>query len=386
MSQRRPMSSSSSPPPPPPPPKREKEVMEPRPSASILLLSPTNQVLLLQRVKTSTSFASAHVFPGGNLDAFHDGEIPPSHARQRHEDGHAYRLGAIRECFEETGILLATRKNSNDRSTLVNLPSADRDRARKRIYEGKVRFRDWVDSVGGVPDTGRLIPFTRWVTPVNVPKRFTTQMYIYMLPPSAPTGASDMENETIVPTPDDGVEHTAAKFDDASTWLYRADKGEIILFPPQYYLLHLVSQFCKAPSRGGAVPGQGHGDDYFASQRRGLLDFLKTVPTPAVTVASSLSPPPPPPTRRHPTSQIPWAHKVMSPHTLFIREGDGRVVLGLDKPAPELKGSGRGGDWDRVVLVKFTRDGPRKVEVRGREEVLREEREAQRSREPVPRL
>ncbi|KAK2018570.1 NUDIX domain-containing protein [Colletotrichum eremochloae] len=373
MPQQRSSSSSS--------PKREKEVTEPRPSSSILLLSPTNQVLLLHRVKTSTSFASAHVFPGGNLDAFHDGEIPPSDARERHEDGHAYRLGAIRECFEETGILLATKKNSDDRSTLINVSASDRDRARKQIYGGKVRFRDWVDSVGGVPDTGRLIPFTRWVTPANVPKRFTTQMYIYMLPFSASTGASAMENEIIVPTPDGGVEHTAAKFDDASTWLYRADKGEIILFPPQYYLLHLVSQFCKAAAPSPA-PGRGHGDAYFASQRRGLLDFLETVPTTAPTGSSSSWSA----AQRHPTSEIPWAHKVMSPHNLFIREGDGRIVLGLDKPGPELKGSGRGGDWERVVLVKFTRDGPRKVEVRGREEVLKEERETKRVREVEHKL
>ncbi|WQF86908.1 Putative NUDIX hydrolase domain, acyl-coenzyme A diphosphatase NUDT19 [Colletotrichum destructivum] len=357
------------------PPKRDKEVTEPRPSASILLLSPTNQVLLLHRVKTSTSFASAHVFPGGNLDAFHEGEIPPSDARERHEDGHAYRLGAIRECFEETGILLATSKNSDDRSTLINVSSADRDRARKQIHGGKVRFADWVDSIGGVPDTGRLIPFTRWVTPTNVPKRFTTQMYIYMLPSSASTGASAMENEIIVPTPDGGVEHTAARFDDASTWLYRAERGEIILFPPQYYLLHLVSQFCKAAAPSPA-PGKGHGDAYFASQRRGLLEFLESVPTATGSEAA----------RGHPSSAIRWADKVMSPHNLFIREGDGRVVLGLDKPGPELKGSGRGGDWERVVLVKFTRDGPRKVEVRSREEVLREEKEAKRAREAEHKL
>lgn len=194
-------------------------------------------------------------------------------------------------------------------------------------------------------------------------------MYIYMLPHSASTGADAAENEIIVPTPDGGVEHTAAKFDDAWTWLYRADKGEIILFPPQYYLLYLVSQFCKAAAPSPA-PGKGHGDAYFASQRRGLTDFLHRAPT-AVTEAG----------RKQPSSEIPWAHKVMSPHNLFIREGDNRIVLGLDKPGPELKGTGRGGDWERVVLVKFTRDGPRKVEVRGREEVLREEKEAKRARE-----
>ncbi|KAJ4996325.1 Structure-specific endonuclease subunit SLX4 [Colletotrichum sp. SAR 10_66] len=357
MSQKRASSSSKE--------KEKKEVQAPRPSSSILLLSPTNQVLLLHRVKTSTSFASAHVFPGGNLDAFHDGEVPAPEARGRHEDGPAYRLGAIRECFEETGILLATRKGAaaEEESALVNLSSADRDVARKRIHGNEVRFGEWVESVGGVPDVDRLMPFTRWVTPTNVPKRFTTQMYIYMLPHSASTGAEAAEHEIIVPTPDGGVEHTAAKFDDASVWLSRADKGEIILFPPQYYLLFLVAQFCKGSSSGAGV-------EHFAAQREQLKEFLKRIPTAESEAA-----------RKQPTSEIPWADKVMSPHNLFIREVDNRVVLGIDKPGPELKGSGRGGDWERVVLVKFTREGPRKVEVRGREEVLKEEKEVKRARE-----
>lgn len=65
----------------------------------------------------------------------------------------------------------------------------------------------------------------------------------------------------------------------------------------------------------------------------------------------------------------------MSPTSLFMRKGDKRVVLGLDKPGPELKGSGRGGDWDRVVLVRFEKGIPGMVEVRRRREVLAEERE-----------
>jgi len=65
----------------------------------------------------------------------------------------------------------------------------------------------------------------------------------------------------------------------------------------------------------------------------------------------------------------------MSPIGLLMRKSDGRSVLALDKPGPELKGSGRGGDEGRVVLVRFRKEGPRDVEVRGRGEVLAEERE-----------
>lgn len=71
----------------------------------------------------------------------------------------------------------------------------------------------------------------------------------------------------------------------------------------------------------------------------------------------------------------------MSPHNLFIRESDGRIVLGLDKPGPELKGSGRGGDGERVALVRFTKAGPMEVEVRNRQEVLDEEKEEKSNKE-----
>jgi 8-oxo-dGTP pyrophosphatase MutT (NUDIX family) len=118
---------------------------------SLMLVSPTNQVVLLHRVKTSRSFASAHVFPGGNLDAFHDGEVAAAGAPERHVDGPAYRLAAIRECFEESGILLARREGGGP---LLDLPAKVREQARKDVHANRVRFRDWLKGVGGEPDLG----------------------------------------------------------------------------------------------------------------------------------------------------------------------------------------------------------------------------------------
>lgn len=129
-----------------------RQIAPARPSSSVVLVSPNNQVLLLHRVQTSTSFASAHVFPGGNLDEFHDGAIPDVESPERHKDGLAYRLGAIRETFEETGILLA-KKNGE----LVNLGVEERDAARKKIHGNQVKFQDWVESLGATPDLGMCI-------------------------------------------------------------------------------------------------------------------------------------------------------------------------------------------------------------------------------------
>lgn len=342
-------SSSSSPPPGPP----KAAPQPPRPSSSVILLSPRNQVLLLHRVKSSTSFASAHVFPGGNLDPFHDGRVPDADAPDRHLDGPAYRMGAIRECFEETGILLARRTDGS--GELVSLDAGARDAARKRIHGSQVTFGEWVSSVGGVPDTENLVPFTRWITPTNVPKRFTTQMYVYALPVAQSSNA--LPSEMLVPTPDGGVEHTAATFAPAQTFLARAAAREIILFPPQVYLLHHLARFFQETDDNGPL--------HYTAQRERLFDFLRRVPTSDA-----------PRGREHPTASISWADKVMSPHNLFIRSSDKRIVLGLDKPGPELKGTDRGGDWDRVAFVKFTKAGPIDVEIRDREEALAEEKRA----------
>ncbi|KAI2469511.1 hypothetical protein F4781DRAFT_393763 [Annulohypoxylon bovei var. microspora] len=345
---------------------KDKKPEAPRPSASVVLLSPENQVLLLHRVQTSSAFPSAHVFPGGNLSDFHDGTVPASDDVKRHEDSLQYRLGAIRETFEESGILLA-REGSADGNPL-NVPNSERDPARKAIYKNEVRFVEWLRSVGGVVDTDNLLPFTRWITPTNQPRRFTTQMYIYMLPLSISNdpAISAARSEAMVPTPDGGVEITAARFEDASTWLEKQRKGEIVLFPPQYFLLHLLAQFLVGPPPGSPSPSELA--EHYRSQREKLRGFLATVPTASEPRAA-----------KHPTAQIPWGDKVMSPTALGIRKSDRRSILGLDKPGPELKGTDRGGDWERVVLVKFAKGAAREVEVKSREEVLAEERRLENS-------
>ncbi|KAL1873545.1 hypothetical protein Daus18300_003908 [Diaporthe australafricana] len=341
---------------------------EARPSSSIILLSPSNQVLLLHRVQTSSSFPSAHVFPGGNLSSFHEPPIPPPDSQERHHDSLAYRLAAVRETFEESGILIAKRSLEDD--VLLVVPEAERENARKEIHGDRVKFTEWVEGgLGGTLCVDDLVPFTRWITPPNMPKRFTTQMYVYFMPLADSPRTTDSDGKAVdvdvvqTPTPDGGVEHTAATFADATDWLRRQSSGEIVLFPPQCYLLTLVAQIFDSVS----LESVGHDlEARYAAQRRALVDFVRRTPTSSEGGAGGKG--------LHPSALIPWSEKVMSPHTLFMRESDDRVVLGIDKPGPELKGSGAGGDFERVVLVKFAKGGPQDVEVRRRDEVLREEK------------
>ena len=126
----------------------------PRPSSSVLLISPDNQVLLLQRVKQSSSFASAHVFPGGNVSGRHDGELPSKKEEEedsaaRHVDSDVYRMAAIRETFEESGILLA---RNNGFGRLIEVPEEEREEGRKLVHSDQVPFPQWLARKGGRAD------------------------------------------------------------------------------------------------------------------------------------------------------------------------------------------------------------------------------------------
>jgi 8-oxo-dGTP pyrophosphatase MutT (NUDIX family) len=116
-----------------------------------VLISPTNQVLLLHRVETSSSFPSAHVFPGGNVSAAHDGNVPDPEHPARHVDSDVYRMAAVRETFEESGILLARNKLTGK---LLNVHDAQRERARKDIRQNKITFPNWLANRSGVADIG----------------------------------------------------------------------------------------------------------------------------------------------------------------------------------------------------------------------------------------
>jgi len=92
------------------------------------------------------------VFPGGNLDPYHDGEIPGVEDPGRHIDGPAYRMGAVRETFEESGILLAHKVEGKGR--LVEVEEGEMLKGRKEVHGRKVKFEKWLDSVGGRADVG----------------------------------------------------------------------------------------------------------------------------------------------------------------------------------------------------------------------------------------
>ncbi|CAN9202951.1 unnamed protein product [Alternaria alternata] len=351
----------------------------PRPSASVLLISPTNQILLLHRVKKASSFASAHVFPGGALSKTHDGTIPDVNDPGRHQDGPAYRMAAVRETFEECGILLAKSKKTGKLFTEIS--DEEREKGRRDVHSGTVKFGDLLEKWGAVPDTEALIPFMRWVTPSNVPKRFSTQMYIYFLPlgsvsptkhaapASTPPGSGlEEEDEIVIPNPthDGGIEHTAARFLPPNKWIDLARQNRIILFPPQFFLTLLLSPYLAATVTSPSSPTPSISE--LQLEREKCLDFLRK------------------PRMYEGKPEVSFAEACISPIVLGKgqygekgQDGVGGVdkdtaVLVLDRPGKEVEeqegGKGRRGLREWVVTTRFKGEGPRDVDVRRREDVL----------------
>lgn len=176
-------------------------------------------------------------------------------------------------------------------------------------------------------------------------------MYIYFLPlPNENKEVAeeyDIEGTAMIPTSDGGRENTAAEFRPASEWLQLARKGDIILFPPQFILLYLIAP-CLNPLRDAGA-AEGLSSTVLARRRREFLDFISS-------------------------GDPPWTQKYISPTGRTYKRDDGRAVLALDKPGPELENTKKRGDNTRVVLVKFARDGPRQVEVAWRDDILPKER------------
>lgn len=141
-------------------------------AAMILLRDPEDpKVYWVKRARTLRFMASYHAFPGGQRDEA-DAEVPVR-AAESLEDA-VMRVAAIREIFEETGILIA--------EGVERLNSARLTEMREDLCADRVSFREMLESEGLTIDPHRLIEAPRWVTPATMPRRYDTRFYAAWLP------------------------------------------------------------------------------------------------------------------------------------------------------------------------------------------------------------
>jgi 8-oxo-dGTP pyrophosphatase MutT (NUDIX family) len=162
-----------------------------RPAATVMLVRDAPppevgvEVFMLRRVGSSSFAAGMYVFPGGRVDDVDRAdELAPyctglddavaSAALGIDHGGLAYWVAAVRECFEESGLLLAHARGGGD-------PDVDPD-DRRAVHAGELsmvelcRRRDLMLDLGGI----RYV--AHWVTPRGEPRRFDTRFFLALAP------------------------------------------------------------------------------------------------------------------------------------------------------------------------------------------------------------
>jgi len=163
-------------------------------------------------------------------------------------------MTAIRETFEETGILLASSTSPNPPPSPNQLSIARRaihSRTDPTTFPSFLAENNL--SIG--TSTEHLIPFTQWVTPVTAKSRFWTWFYVGFLDEmEGVLVADDVRTEyaddesvlrrvavTAAPTHDDHIEIQSTYFQSPRSIIQAFDRGDITLMPPQYYLLTMLA-------------------------------------------------------------------------------------------------------------------------------------------------
>ena len=173
----------------------------PRVSATILLLrdQPAFEVLMVKRHHQIDFASGALVFPGGKTHAGDEDAAWADHCTgwdQFDAEQRTLRIGAIREAFEEAGILLAERLDGSTFGEACDLS------VREAVDRGEVHFLDVVRGLGVRLRLDALTVFARWITPVMMPKRFDTWFYAVRAPSdqvAACDGRETVDAEWITP-------------------------------------------------------------------------------------------------------------------------------------------------------------------------------------------
>lgn len=179
------------------------DIVSPRPASTILLLRDDAdqreiEVFMMVRHYEIDFNSGALVFPGGSVDK---GDLEIIERSELYSGGEgldtaslSFRIAAIRETFEESGILLARPKGSK---ALVDAARAREIEAisRAALCDGKTSFLNVLADNGLWLALDELVPYAHWITPEGMPKRFDTWFFLAAAPPDQ-LGAHDGREST----------------------------------------------------------------------------------------------------------------------------------------------------------------------------------------------
>ncbi|KAI8833790.1 hypothetical protein BJ741DRAFT_611024 [Chytriomyces cf. hyalinus JEL632] len=217
-----------------------------RPASSLILCKPLAapasrtakgqfKVLMVKR-SARGSFKSLHVYPGGAVDNA-DGDTSANAYKLESDpwqlDPHTqthllpFRIAAIRETFEESGVLVGATAEHQTRL-------ADSRAWRNKVLNDAAQFAEMARSIRWNPPLNRLVHWSHWITPVVEKKRFDTHFFLTTVDSEASTASQEGV---------DGSELVHLEWLTPSEALHAFATQKISLFPPQYLTLMELSRY-----------------------------------------------------------------------------------------------------------------------------------------------
>jgi 8-oxo-dGTP pyrophosphatase MutT (NUDIX family) len=243
----------------------------PRPAATIVLLRDASkglELLLMRRNRSAGFVPGAYVFPGGRVDAADAGPEILEHVDDLTDAAAAARLGhagdppalafylaALREAFEETGILVGLRPDGSAPPTAAESP--DIDAVRESLMQDRITFAAALAELGSrIP--GRAVEYiAHWITPEPEPRRYDTRFFAAKVPEGAHAIVDPREmTDAVWLAPDEAME--------------RFEKGNL---PMVFPTIRTVEQLTAYGSADDALRGFG------SSPVRTIMPTLVITPT-----------------------------------------------------------------------------------------------------------
>lgn len=212
---------------------------EPRNAATVVLMRAGSlgpEVYLLRRQVSMEFAAGMCVFPGGGVDprdfdhtVAWAGPSPSEWAaRLGVEESLARALvcAAVRETFEESGVLLA---GASPESVVADTTGDDWERDRAALEARELAFTEFLDQRGLVLRTDLLGVWSGWLTPAFEPKRYRTWFFAAVLPEGQITRDVSTESSSVTWLPAIGAVETV-------------ERGDMFMLPPTYLTCLDVAQ------------------------------------------------------------------------------------------------------------------------------------------------
>lgn len=202
----------------------------------LLRPSPGRFEVYMARRSTGSAFApDAFVFPGGTVDRadraqparertigldparltreFRASRMPGETPALDFDLHAAIAIAALRELFEEAGILIA-RDRAGDAVDAEQLAGVDAETARHAIRDGTRTFDDFLRAPDWLADATAIAHFSRWVTPTSEPRRYDTHFFVAVAPRDQAALADEREtHDGVWIAPADALaQHRAGRF------------------------------------------------------------------------------------------------------------------------------------------------------------------------------